>query len=211
MQRHRICDPLTESNCYLLQEGTECIVIDPNRTEVVQQVEQMGVQPRYILLTHEHCDHMAGLEAMRERWPQAWVVCTEACSTGLQSTRLNMTSMMEVYLTFQGKPGVSYPPFVCRPVDETFSQLYTIRWKGHQLRCIPLPGHTPGSMGIWMDEGCFFSGDYLIPEQPVILRLPGGSQDAYEQHTKPILIGLPVGVEICPGHGEPYVRQRKEG
>lgn len=72
MQRHRICDPLTESNCYLLQEGTECIVIDPNRTEVVQQVEQMGVQPRYILLTHEHCDHMAGLEAMRERWPQAW-------------------------------------------------------------------------------------------------------------------------------------------
>lgn len=133
----RLEDPLTGSNCYVLREGTDCVVIDPNRDEVGEWIQIQGLRPSHILLTHEHCDHMAGLEALRACWPDTPVICTAACSAGLQNTRLNMTCMMEVYLTFQGKPGVHYPPFICRPAEQTFSQPYTFRWQSHTLECIP--------------------------------------------------------------------------
>lgn len=210
MERLRSIEPLAESNCYVLGEKGRCVVIDPNSPVVEGMMTQRGWQPDYFILTHEHCDHMAGLEKLRARWPKTPTVCTTLCSVGIQSPRLNMTSMMEVYLTFRGKQGVHYPPFVCREAEVTFSKPCTLFWQGHTLRCVPLPGHTPGSMGIFLDEITFFSGDYLLPGEDVILRLPGGSQRSYELETLPFLRTLPVGMEICPGHGAPYIRIREE-
>lgn len=138
------------------------------------------------------------------------VAATAACSAGLGDTRLNMTRRMEVYLAFRGKPGVSYPPFVCRPADETYERAWEYVWRGHRLRAVALPGHTPGSAGIFLDGDTFFSGDYLIPGEEVILRLPGGSETDYRAVTEPILRGLPPGLRICPGHGEPYILTGKE-
>lgn len=73
----------------------------------------------------------------------------------------------------------------------------------------PCPA-TPGSAGIFLDGDTFFSGDYLIPGEEVILRLPGGSETDYRAVTEPILRGLPPGLRICPGHGEPYILTGKE-
>ena len=198
-------EPLAESNCYLLAEDGGCVVIDPNHPQgPLRVLEERGWSPELILLTHEHCDHTAGLEALRERYPAVRVLASAACSSGLASTRLNMSRMMEVYLTFHGKPGVTYPPFVCRPADLTYDQTYETSWRGHFLRCVSLPGHTPGSAGILWDETYFFSGDYLLPDRAVILRLPGGSEADYQAKTRPFLQNLPSGLHICPGHGAPY-------
>lgn len=193
----------TESCCYLLGEGDWAVVIDPNHpTGPQRMLEERGWTPELILLTHEHCDHMAGLEALRARYPQARTITSALCSEGIQSPRLNMTSMMEVYLTFRGKPGIPYPPFTCRPADITYDAPQEFPWQGHRLRCVPLPGHTPGSAGIFFDDALFFSGDYLIPGEEVVVRLPGGSEADYLSRTKPFLDSLPAGITICPGHGE---------
>lgn len=205
LELERLEDPLTESNCYLLGEEGGAVVIDPNDPlRVPARLEELGWTPELILLTHEHCDHMAGLEALRDRFPQAVVVTSGACSAGIQNKRLNMTQLMEVYLTFRGKPGVSYPPFVCRPADETYGDTWETLWRGHRLQCTALPGHTPGSAGIFLDGQTFFSGDYLIPGEELILRLPGGSAADYAARTQPFLEGLSPGLRICPGHGIPY-------
>lgn len=197
-------EPLSGSNCYLVEEGGGCLVVDPNDPRgPLSVLEERGWTPELVLLTHEHCDHMAGLEALRERWPQAKTIATAACSANLQNTRLNMSAMMEVYLTFHGKPGVRYPPFVCRAADTVYTQAYTTCWRGHSVRCVPLPGHTPGSAGIFLDETTLFSGDYLLAEETV-LRLPGGSREDYERVTKPFLAALPRGLTVRPGHGESY-------
>ena len=127
----RWTEPLAESNCYLLGEAGRAVVIDPNDPRgPLERLEALGWTPERILLTHEHCDHMAGLEALRNRWPGVWVAATAACSAGLGDTRLNMTRRMEVYLAFRGKPGVSYPPFVCRPADETYEHAWEYVWRG---------------------------------------------------------------------------------
>lgn len=199
-------EPLTESNCYVLSHQGQCIVVDPNDPKpVLGLLSERGWTPQLIFLTHEHCDHMAALDPLRGVYPQVQAVMSTLCDAGIQDQRLNMTKMMEVYLTFHGHPGVHYPPFTCRPADVTFEGRHSLDWMGHTFTFVPLPGHTPGGTGIFLDDTHFFSGDYLLPTEEVILRLPGGSQADYDQITLPFLNTLPKGITICPGHGERYV------
>ena len=198
-------DPLTESNCYILAEENKCVVIDPGEYERLFQIlEEHGWEPELILLTHEHCDHMAGLDALRDRYLQARFAATKVCNDGIQNTRLNMSRIMEVYLYFRGKSGIHYDPIVCRPADEIIEENEQLSWRGHTLRLVPMPGHTPGSVGIFLDERMFFSGDYLIPDEEPLLRFPGGDTDSYERVTEPFLNSLPAGIRVCPGHGDPF-------
>ena len=198
-------DPLAESNCYLLGEAGACAVIDPNDPKgPAERLEELGWTPELVLLTHEHCDHMAGVPALRARWPEVKVIAAAACSANLQNPRINMSAMMEVYLTFRGKPGVTYPPFACGAADITYTKPYETAWRGHRIRCVPLPGHTPGSAVLFWDETTLFSGDYLLPGEETVLRLPGGSKEDYEKFARPFLDALPRGLTIRPGHGAGY-------
>lgn len=199
-------DPLTESNCYILSEKNRCVIIDPGETEGLFRIlEEQQLEPELILLTHEHCDHMAGLDALREKYPQARFPATAICDAGIQNARLNMSRVMEIYLHFRGKPGIHYDPFVCRKADEIIPDDAVLQWRGHTLRFVPLPGHTPGSAGIFLDADTFFCGDYMIQDEEPILRFPGGDEKSYRQITEPFLNNLPGGILICPGHREKYV------
>ena len=203
-------DPLTESNCYILAEDKKCVVIDPGESvHLLTTLDEHGWEPELILLTHEHCDHMAGLDALREAYPQAHFAAAKNCNDGIQNTRLNMSRIMDVYLYFRGKLGIHFDPIVCRPADEIIEENAQLSWRGHTLRLVPMPGHTPGSVGIFLDEKAFFSGDYLIPGEEPLLRFPGGDADSYEKITEPILRSLPAGIRVYPGHGEPFKLQKK--
>ena len=203
-------DPLTESNCYILAEDKKCVVIDPGESvHLLTTLDEHGWEPELILLTHEHCDHMAGLDALREAYPQAHFAAAKNCNDGIQNTRLNMSRIMDVYLYFRGKPGIHFDPIVCRPADEIIEENAQLSWRGHTLRLVPMPGHTPGSVGIFLDEKAFFSGGYLIPGEEPLLRFPGGDADSYEKITQPILRSLPAGIRVYPGHGEPFKLQKK--
>ncbi len=219
-------DPLTESNCYILSEGNHCVIIDPGESaNLLRLLEEKGWTPELILLTHEHCDHMAGLDAVRDRYPSARFLATAACNEGIQDPRKNLSRIMHVYLHFRRKPGVQYEKFACRPADKIIADDALLEWRGHSLRFVHLPGHTPASEGIFLDEKVFFCGDYLIPGEEPVLRFPGGDEEAYETITKPFLQQLqgetgdgslspsqiregdrepspvsPCFVRICPGH-----------
>ena len=208
----RWTEPLAESNCYLLGEAGRAVVIDPNDPRgPLERLEALGWTPERILLTHEHCDHMAGLEALRNRWPGVWVAATAACSAGLGDTRLNMTRRMEVYLAFRGKPGVSYPPFVCRPADETYEHAWECVWRGHRLRAVALPGHTPGSAGIFLDGDIFFSGDYLIPGRRSSSACPAGARRTTAPSRSPFSGGCPPACASAPATGSPiFSKERSE-
>ena len=202
-------DPLTESNCYILSEENRCVIIDPGESEGLFRIlEKQQLEPELILLTHEHCDHMAGLDALREKYPLAHFPATALCDAGIRNARLNMSRVMEIYLLFRGKPGIHYDPFVCGKADEIIPDNAVLEWRGHTLRFVALPGHTPGSAGIFLDETTLFCGDYMIQDEEPILRFPGGDEETYRQITEPFLDSLPVGILICPGHREKYVLEK---
>ncbi len=58
-------------------------------------------------------------------------------------------------------------------------------------------------------DGYIFCGDYLLPGDRVVTRLPGGDGDAYEKYAKPWLKTIPDGTWIFPGHGEPFRMNRE--
>lgn len=202
MSTHR--DSLTESNSYVLQRGNEALIIDPNDATVLGGM--LGdARLAVIILTHEHCDHIAGLSQLRQDWPQVEVIASQACSNALGNTGLNMSRMMSVYLAFQGKGEIEYPAFICEGATRIFETHLRVNWQNHSFECICLPGHTEGSTAILLDGERLFSGDYLIPGAKTVTRLPGGSPERYMDETIPWLKQLSPGIRVFPGHGESYV------
>ena len=203
-----LVDPLTQSNCYILTSGAHALLIDPNNAElIIPYLRLHELIPEYIILTHEHCDHIKGLNDLRTHW-DVQVIASQACSQGIQSTKINMTRIMESYLYFKsnGKLHVSYPKFTCAPADIAFDgPTFDFTWQHHQFHCIRVPGHTPGSICTIVDNTVLFSGDYFIPGEEVITRLPGGDDEAYHRTGKGILRSLPVPLWTYPGHGLPFI------
>ncbi len=202
-----LTDPLTNSNCYILTHQGHALIIDPNRFAPIQTyLTEHNVQPEYVFLTHEHCDHMAGLNELRQTY-SLQVVASQACSDGIQSTTLNMTRMMEAYLYFksQGTLRVTYPKFTCAKADIIFHTFDLFFWYDHHFLFVSAPGHTPGSTCIIMDDTVLFSGDYFIPGEDVITRLPGGDEETYQNLGKEVLRALPVPLWTYPGHGPAFM------
>ena len=203
-----LTDPLTESNCYIIVSGRSALIIDPNQANLIASyMTAHGLTPSCILLTHEHCDHIAGLNDVRSRW-HVPVIASKACSDGIQDTKTNMSRIMETYLYFKsgGKLHVSYQKFTCQAADIVFQgPAYDFAWNGHSFCLLAAPGHTPGSTCIIADGTALFSGDYFIPGERVITRLPGGDEDAYETLGKAVLRALPEPIRTYPGHKSPFI------
>ena len=203
-------DPLTDSNCYAIEEKGHVLIIDPNQKEKVTQIirEQDWIID-YVILTHEHCDHMQGLNELRRQY-HFQVIAQEKCSKNLANKVKNMSGMMGTYLYFKNgeKQIIPYEPFTCEPAEIIFDKSYEFSWQDHSFELISIPGHTAGSISILMDEINLFSGDYLLPsdEDPTIF--PGGSKEDYEKYAKPWMENLKEGLHIYPGHGKDYILRK---
>lgn len=205
---NRFEDSLTTENAYLVTDGTGGIVIDPGQgEEIVNFLKDQKICLDSIILTHEHCDHMAGLEALKNAFPDTPVIASAACSRNLSDTKLNMSGRMDLYLLFLNKQAAKqkYPKIVYGRTDIEIAENSELFWRDHKLEFTLLPGHTPGSMGILLDGEHFFSGDYLIRDQKTITRFPGGDETVYEQVTRPFLKKLKKQTHIWPGHGTDYI------
>ena len=101
-------DPLTDSNCYAIEEKGHVLIIDPNQKEKVTQIiREHDWIIDYVILTHEHCDHMQGLNELRRQY-HFQVIAQEKCSKNLANKVKNMSGMMGTYLYFKNGENRSY-------------------------------------------------------------------------------------------------------
>lgn len=77
---------------YLIIEGTRAIVIDPYDDTSVAA----GLTIDYILLTHEHYDHISGVKAWKAR-TNATVICSKACSTRISNPKGNLARILGTF------------------------------------------------------------------------------------------------------------------
>lgn len=209
MEIRRYVSGLLSSNMYLIVEGNRGIVVDPCADTMPAQ----GLQVDYILLTHEHYDHISGVNVWKAR-TGARVLCSKACGENLQSPRKNLAALfrqfceLQTWIELEDIPE-SDPDFTCA-AEETFENEMSLQWQGHTLSLFEIPGHSRGSIGILLDGKEFFSGDSLMEHSKIELRMPGGSRKLWSQIGSKRIEAIAEGTRVWPGHFGSFLLHRTE-
>ena len=195
-----------DSKMYCMLHNNRALIIDPCISVLAKQfLLKHNVKDITVILTHEHIDHISGVNMLRQI-AKCKVICSEKCAERIVDSRKNaaayfegMYSMRTVNELEQIK-ALKLSNYTCC-ADKTFKEKIEFDWYGLNFKCIEMPGHSPGGIVIIVNNKYIFSGDNYIPGEKVITRLPGGSKKDYEKYIKPFFKNISSGCVIYPGHG----------
>lgn len=197
-----------DARMYIILENKKALVIDPCVSEeALTLLKENDIEEILILLTHEHYDHISGVNWLRENFSSVEVLCSDKCAVALPKPSKNLSVYWEIL--FMGKDeetrgyvrNMNIQPYSCE-ADREFEGEYEMSWEGHSLFLKETPGHSEGSICILFDGKALFAGDSLVTGHPTITRLPGGSKKEYEEITLPYLQSLDLELLVYPGHGK---------
>lgn len=197
-----------DARMYVLLENGNALIIDPCVSDAALQLLQKNDTAQIlVLLTHEHYDHISGVNWLREHFPSVCVLCSSICAEALPLPSENLSNFWEILFIGKDEETQEYvrnmniQPYSCT-ADRTFKEEQKLSWEGHSLFLKETPGHSKGSICILLDDRILFSGDSLVTGFPTITRLPGGSKKIYQTITLPWLRTLDPSLTVYPGHGE---------
>lgn len=170
--------------------------------------------------THAHYDHIGGLHEFPDR--VAHRAEAEKVSNGNSATLFGSEKGDAIVDSiraagydvppelFDAVPSAAYDPHTYSvrpaPVTRTVDEGDVISIGNRRFEVLHLPGHSPGSIGLWEQAtGTLFSGD-AIYEGPLLDELPGSDIPAYIA-TMRRLRELPVTV-VHAGHDPSFGRTR---
>jgi glyoxylase-like metal-dependent hydrolase (beta-lactamase superfamily II) len=165
------------SNTYLLadEESAEAVMIDAGGpVEPLLSLLDGRYRLTHVLLTHHHHDHVAELEVVRARHPDAEVLI-HPLERGL----------------VDGVTGELIPGQTLTVGSLKIEPLHT-------------PGHTAGMVSLLVDGTDVFTGDTLFRGSVGGVRAPGHTTFADLRHSiMDVLLALPPETRIHPGHTDP--------
>ncbi len=95
-------------------------------------------------------------------------------------------------------------------VDYALAEDRALRFGNLELQVICTPGHTPGSVSVYVpDFQALFSGDTLFAGTVGRTDLPGGSERTLAESIRKVFRMLPLDTYVYPGHG-PSTTLRRE-
>lgn len=185
-----------QENTYVVHDGKEAIIVDPGcwklheEQELEAYLEQNGLKPVRLVLTHAHIDHVFGCAWVAERYK----LLPELHRADLQLLR-NAPRQGQLY-------GVHCEP---SPEPESF-----LEEGGHillgsdRLDILFVPGHAPGHVALYCKaQGFVVAGDVLFNGSIGRTDLPGGDFDTLARSIREKLYPLGDAVKVYCGHGEP--------
>lgn len=196
---HQIVNNPVSSNCFVLYDkavGQECVVVDPgskHNDELFTFLEENGLVPQYIVLTHEHFDHCWGVNELVEKY-QVSIVCSELCSECIRFEKRNCSVFYDNKERF----------IITSRTISVESLDFILPFAGTQLFFFPSPGHTEASI-CFINGNCLFTGDTLIKDLKTVTKLPTGSKVRLRE-TMALLNSMKNnGYSVYPGHGEVFL------
>jgi hydroxyacylglutathione hydrolase len=184
-----------EVNAYLLisDNGRDGIIIDaPEESEqVIDACADAGVEPSWLLLTHGHADHLAGAEALRQRWPRIKIGVHAGDEPKLHSPMANLSMLMGM--------SIKAPA-----ADQLLKEGDEIAVAEIRLKVLETPGHTPGGICLLADDStppALFTGDTLFALSVGRTDFPGGNSRQLVKSIREKLFVLPQETICYPGHG----------
>ena len=189
-------NPVQENTYVVFNQKDACCIIDPGcyfgneRTALQEFIEQQGLNPRLLLNTHCHLDHVFGNKFVYETWDlplhlheKEQPVLARAPEAGLLW-------------------GMPFENYRAELVYLTPGKQVTVGEDG--LTILFLPGHSPGSVGFYSkDQGFIIGGDVLFRGSIGRTDLPGGDHETLLRSIREQLWPLPDETIVYPGHGEP--------
>jgi glyoxylase-like metal-dependent hydrolase (beta-lactamase superfamily II) len=183
-----------QENCWVIgnRRTGEGICIDPGDQpdEVLALARDMGVTIKYIANSHAHIDHVMGVAGVHAATGAKFLL-HEGDLELLRNGWKGMAGRLGLDVS-QGPPD---PDMFVKDGD-------IVEVAGLRLRTITTPGHTPGSVSYYAEEGMLFSGDTLFRGSIGRTDLPGGSMDQEMTSICERLLALPEETIVLPGHME---------
>ena len=172
-----------EANCYILvdEDTKDCVIIDAggDADKIEAAVESMGGNPKYVLLTHGHFDHVGGVEEICSKYGIPFYIS--------RADEEYMEKDSSVFGTLPKASGY-------------LKEGDTIKLGSYEIKVIETPGHTKGGLCFFVDNKVF-TGDTLFQGSVGRTDFPGGDMKEIIRSIKDKLLPLGDAVEVYPGHG----------
>ena len=183
-----------ETNCYVLREtetAGDCLIVDAGLepAELINFLQQHKLNPVAAILTHGHIDHIAGVTALRENFPEIKVYIHKLDAEMLTGALTNLSALAGQTLSTE-------------PADVFIAEGDNIDQAGIRLEVLHTPGHTPGGISLYSKEDqLVFVGDTLFAGSVGRTDFPGASFAQLIKSIREKLFTLPDETLCLPGHG----------
>lgn len=175
----------------------EAAVIDPGMYTTADEnvfdsfIAENGLSVGQLINTHMHLDHIIGDNHVKQRYHLKNGAGKADAFLGEKAvTQARMFGM----------------PFEPEPVsiDIELADNQHIDICGETATVLSVPGHSPGSIAIYLPESkCVFTGDVLFEGSIGRTDLVGGNHATLLRSIKEKLFRLPDDTKVYPGHGAP--------
>ena len=189
------------TNCYIVQDenSKETMVIDPagDVEKIVEMLDILQANLKYIYLTHCHGDHIGGVTKLKNIYGGK-VVTHRNSAENLLHSEITLTS----YIGFSG---------ITAEVDARVDDNDLLHLGELEFKVIHTAGHTTGCSCLYCEEEkLLFSGDTLFRGTWGRTDVPTGSfEDVISSITKKLMV-LPDETIVYPGHGKStMIREEK--
>jgi len=184
-----------QTNCFVVRDDQDttrnCWIVDCsyNPEPMLDFVERHGLKPSLCILTHCHCDHVAGLAKMRLRLGPVNTLCHRAEKEFNEDPNLNLSAFIP-------------PPVSAPPPDACLNGGEMLELGSYYFRIIHTPGHSPGGITLWCQEaGEAIVGDTLFAGSMGRIDIPTSNTADMRRSLCEILMSLPDETRVHPGHG----------
>lgn len=186
-----------EVNTYVIvDEATkQCAIVDPaceasfEDAQLMQYIAEQQLTPVFVLLTHAHVDHIAGLRQVCGHYQLPVTMHREG---------RKLLKQAEAYGSIMG--------FAVNNMDDLdvveIEDDQVLKIGGLEVECRYVPGHCPGSLCfVVASEKAVITGDALFHYSIGRTDLPGGDYPTLIHKLKTRILTLPDDYLVLPGHG----------
>lgn len=196
LRTHITNDDVYMENGYTisLRDSGPCWVIDPGlppqASEILRHIRDHKLTPDAIVLTHAHADHIAGIDEVREAFPNLPVYLAREEWPALTQPKHNLSMYV----------GQNLATNVHDPRDLPHGS--TLELDGTQWNVSDVSGHSPGGRALYCAElKIVIVGDALFAGSVGRVDFPHSSGDQLMRNIKANLLTLPDETRVLSGHG----------
>jgi glyoxylase-like metal-dependent hydrolase (beta-lactamase superfamily II) len=194
---------------YLWQDGTQLTMVDTgipgSQDDLASAFAELGFRRgdlRRVVLTHAHEDHAGAVAALR-RWGDVEVLAHRQDAGVVRGERRRPDPV----LTAAERPlyeqiATAIPSIPPCPVDTELADGDDVEFGGG-ARVIATPGHTDGSIAVWLPSaGVLFTGDVVANGSSGLMLGPFNTDREQSRKSVVRLARVPAQT-VCFGHGDP--------